>query len=87
MSDMAVNSSVDTCDPEPMPAHHRLVALPTDDAPRLGQPNYLYNRGLTDALQAGGLPRPNWETVSSLPSRPSRSSEMARRSTRPGFFA
>lgn len=56
-------------DPEPMPAHHRLVALPTDDAPRLGQPNYVYNGSFTGALQAGGLPRPSWETVSQFPSQ------------------
>jgi hypothetical protein len=56
-------------EPEPVAAHHRLVALPTDDAPRLGQPNYLYNRALTEALVAGGLPRPSWETVSQLPSQ------------------
>lgn len=54
--------------PKPVASHHRLVSLPTDDAPRLGQPHYLYNRGFTDAVPAGRLPRPTWETVSRLPS-------------------
>jgi cytochrome c553 len=52
-----------------VPSHHRLVALPTDDAPRLGQPHYVYNGAVTDALPAHGLPRPSWETVSRLPSQ------------------
>lgn len=56
-------------DPPPVPAHHRLVELPTDDAPRLGQPTYLYNRGFTDAIPAGGLPRPTWDTVARRPSQ------------------
>ncbi len=56
-------------EPQPVAAHHRLVALPTDDAPRLGQPHYLYNRAVVDAIPAHGLPRPSWETVVSLPSQ------------------
>ncbi len=56
-------------DPQPVPSHHRLVALPTDDAPRLGQPHYLYSGAMIDALPAHGLPRPSWETVSRLPSQ------------------
>ncbi len=55
--------------PPPIASHHRLVSLPTDDAPRLGQPHYLYNRGFTDALPAGGLSRPTWDTVARLASQ------------------
>jgi hypothetical protein len=55
-------------DPQPVPSHHRLVSLPTDDAPRLGQPLYGYNPKITAAIPAGRLPRPSWETVSKMPS-------------------
>ncbi len=55
--------------PQPIPAHHRLVSLPTDDAPRLGQPHYLYNRGFTAALPAGNLPKPTWDTVARMASQ------------------
>jgi hypothetical protein len=55
-------------DPKPVPSHHRLVSLPTDDAPRLGQPLYVYNRDFTQAIGAGRLPRPTWETVLRMPS-------------------
>jgi hypothetical protein len=55
-------------DPQPVAAHHRLVALPTDDAPRLGQPLHLYNRAFTETIRAGNLPRPTWESVVPLPS-------------------
>jgi hypothetical protein len=54
---------------EPVASHHRLVALPTDDVPRLGQPHYLYDRAVTDAMPAHGLPRPSWETVPRLPAQ------------------
>jgi len=54
--------------PKPVESHHRLVSLPTDDAPRLGQPLYVYNRDFTAAVGAGRLPRPTWETVSRMPS-------------------
>lgn len=55
-------------DPQPVPSHHRLVSLPTDDAPRLGQPRYGYDPAFTAALPGGGLPRPTWDTVSRMPS-------------------
>ncbi|HVG06706.1 MAG TPA: hypothetical protein VNM67_03310 [Thermoanaerobaculia bacterium] len=55
-------------DPKPVASHHRLVSLPTDDAPRLGQPLYGYNRDFTHAIGAGKLPRPTWETVLRMPS-------------------
>ncbi|HBL30427.1 MAG TPA: hypothetical protein DD490_26630 [Acidobacteria bacterium] len=55
-------------DPQPVASHHRLVSLPTDDAPRLGQPLYVYNRAVTDALRAGRLTRPTWENVARMPS-------------------
>ncbi|HVF59940.1 MAG TPA: hypothetical protein VNJ70_09055 [Thermoanaerobaculia bacterium] len=56
-------------DPGPVASHHREIALPTDDAPRLGQPHYLYRAAITGAFPAGGLPRPSWETVVPLPSQ------------------
>ena len=55
-------------DPKPVASHHRLVSLPTDDAPRLGQPHYGYSREFTQAIGAGRLPKPTWETVSRMPS-------------------
>jgi len=55
-------------DPQPVASHHRLVSLPTDDAPRLGQPLYVYNAAFTDSVRAGRLPRPSWETVARMPS-------------------
>lgn len=55
-------------EPKPVASHHRLVSLPTDDAPRLGQPHYAYSRDFTEAIGAGRLPRPTWETVSKMPS-------------------
>ncbi|EWY42404.1 hypothetical protein N825_00190 [Skermanella stibiiresistens SB22] len=48
--------------------HHRLVALPTDDAKRLGQPQYGYDTDVTTGLKVAGLPKPTWETVSKMPS-------------------
>ena len=54
--------------PPPVESHHRLVSLPTDDAPRLGQPRYVYDRAFTESLRAGRLPRPTWETVALMPS-------------------
>ena len=56
-------------EPGPVPAHHRLVALPGDDAPRLGQPLPRYDASVVDALVGGGFPRPSWDTVTSLPSQ------------------
>ncbi len=53
--------------PQPVPAHHREVALPTDDAPRLGQPHHSYSGAFTGTLPAHGLPRPTWESVVPLP--------------------
>ncbi len=48
--------------------HHRLVALPSDDAPRLGQPLYVYNPDFTAAIRAARLKPPTWESVARLPS-------------------
>jgi hypothetical protein len=48
--------------------HHRLVALPTDDAPRLGQPTYLYNPDFTAGVRATRLKPPTWENVARMPS-------------------
>ena len=56
-------------EPEPVASHHRLVALPTDDAPRLGQPHFGYSRSFVDTIPAHGLPRPRWESVAPLPSQ------------------
>jgi hypothetical protein len=55
-------------DGKPVASHHRLVSLPTDDAPRLGQPRYVYDKAFTGALPAGNLSRPGWETVLRMPS-------------------
>ena len=55
--------------PQPVASHHRLVALPTDDAPRLGQPHFGYSRAFVDTIPAHGLPRPSWESVAALPSQ------------------
>jgi hypothetical protein len=56
-------------EPGPVASHHREVALPSDDAPRLGQPLHRYNPALVGAFPAPGLPRPSWETVVTLPSQ------------------
>jgi hypothetical protein len=55
-------------DVKPVASHHRLVSLPTDDAPRLGQPRYVYDEAFTAAFRAGNLSRPTWETVLRMPS-------------------
>jgi len=55
-------------DAEPSTPHHRLVALPTDDAPRLGQPHFAYNRAFTEAVKATSLPAPTWDGVARMPS-------------------
>lgn len=55
-------------DAKPVASHHRLVSLPTDDAPRLGQPLYSYNEAFTASLRASHLSRPSWETVLRMPS-------------------
>ncbi len=52
----------------PESEHHRLVALPGDDAPRLGQPTYPYNPAFLAALRAVTIKAPTWESVSRLPS-------------------
>ncbi|UEM20939.1 hypothetical protein JL100_028415 [Skermanella mucosa] len=49
--------------------HHRLVSLPTDDAARLGQPQYGYDADIASGLKVAGLPKPTWETVSKMPSQ------------------
>jgi hypothetical protein len=54
-------------DIEPVPSHHRLVALPTDDPSRLGQPHFGYSPAFVRSLPAGGLPRPSWDGVSKMP--------------------
>ena len=53
---------------KPQPSHHRLVSLPTDDAPRLGQPFYPYNPAFVASVPASNLPRPSWNSVSRMPS-------------------
>ncbi len=53
-------------DTEPVPSHHRLVSLPSDDAPRLGQPLYLYNPAFTEALPATPLERRDWGDVEAI---------------------
>jgi len=50
-------------DAEVEPSHHRLVTLPGDDAPRLGQPLYAYDPAFTKTLPATPLPRPTWQEV------------------------
>lgn len=55
----------DSGDPD---GHHRLVTLPTDDAPRLGEPLYRYNDSFVTQVPATSLPRPTWESVSRMPS-------------------
>jgi hypothetical protein len=55
-------------DANPPEPHHRLVALPDDDAPRLGQPHARYDLAFTDAIGATSLRRPTWESVVPLPS-------------------
>ena len=52
----------------PLESHHRLVSLPTDDAPRLGQPRHAYDPAFTSAIPADNLPRPTWGSVSRMPS-------------------
>ncbi len=54
-------------DADPPPEHHRLVALPQDDPPRLGQPHFSYDLDFVRSLPAGGLPRPTWGTVAAMP--------------------
>ena len=49
-------------------SHHRLVSLPADDTPRLGQPLFRYNPALTKAMKPARLPAPSWDTVSKMPS-------------------
>jgi len=53
-------------DAEPPEIHHRLVSLPTDDAPRLGEPHYPSNSAFTDAVRADNLPRRTWDTVGEI---------------------
>lgn len=49
--------------------HHRLVTLPGDDARRLGQPRYTYDRNVVDVIPAHGLTRPDFSTVDGMPSQ------------------
>ncbi len=49
-------------------AYHRLVALPGDTEPRLGEPLYRYDAVFTNTIPASNLPRPTWDTVSRMPS-------------------
>ncbi|MCH9646689.1 MAG: hypothetical protein K0U98_00545 [Deltaproteobacteria bacterium] len=55
-------------DVPPVPSHHREVSLPTDDAPRLGQPHYTYSSAFTEGIPATSLPQPTWESVVPLAS-------------------
>lgn len=55
-------------DTRPLPSHHRLVSLPTDVAPRLGEPLYASNSAITGALPAPNLPKVDWNTVPRMPS-------------------
>ena len=48
--------------------HHRLVTLPSDDAPRLGEPRYPYNQAFVDSVPATPLPKPTWDSVVQMPS-------------------
>ncbi|MCB1034803.1 MAG: hypothetical protein KDD47_13310, partial [Acidobacteria bacterium] len=53
-------------DTEPVPSHHRLVSLPTDDAPRLGQPLYPVNPSFLQGVPATSLPRRDWSSVGEI---------------------
>jgi hypothetical protein len=53
--------------PPPMP-QHRLVALPADDALRLGQPHVRYSEAFTGSVKADSLPKPSWDSVVAMPS-------------------
>lgn len=52
----------------PVPDHHRLVALPSDDAPRLGEPSYVYNPAFRAAFPTRLAP-PTAESVARMPSQ------------------
>ncbi len=65
--DPLVFLSQDFFDARTVPSHHRLVALPTDDAPRLGQPRFGYNPAFTAEVPAE-IKAPTWETVPMMPS-------------------
>lgn len=51
-----------------VPSHHRLVALPSDDPTRLGEPLYQYSSAFTEAVPTN-LPRPTWDDVRDPESR------------------
>ncbi|MCG8459313.1 MAG: hypothetical protein MI919_23805 [Holophagales bacterium] len=55
-------------DARPLPSHHRLVSLPTDDAPRLGEPLYVSNPSFTESVRADSLPKVGWDSVVRMPS-------------------
>lgn len=52
--------SQDFFDLETVPSHHRLVALPSDDPTRLGEPLYQYDEAFTSGITTN-LPRPTWD--------------------------
>ncbi len=53
---------------QPPALHHRLVSLPSDDAPRLGVPHDSYDSVFTRSVKATSLPKPDWESVARMPS-------------------
>lgn len=53
---------------DPPMSHHRLVVLPDDPAPRLGEPLYAYNPVFLDTFGKTVSNRPTWESVSKFPS-------------------
>lgn len=53
-------------DATPQEPHHRLVAFPTDDARRLGEPLRAYNEAFTKSLAATNLKRLTWDQVADI---------------------
>lgn len=53
----------------PADPHHRLVALPSDEVRRLGQPHYRADESVVAALRAYVGELPTWDTVSKMPSQ------------------
>ncbi|MEM9552732.1 MAG: hypothetical protein AAGC60_00615 [Acidobacteriota bacterium] len=53
---------------EPIPSHHRLVGLSSDDSGRLGAPLRSYDPAFVDALPADPLPKRGWGDVPKMPS-------------------
>jgi len=61
--------SQDFADALPTPSHHRLTTLPTDAAPRLGEPHFKADADVIEALRAAAQTMPTWETVARMPSQ------------------